>query len=363
MSERVAWIDSPPLTALTERLPVHRHRSKLLTSLLHAYSIAALCLRIDAPMATRDELLEAHDEAYIDALLRDDSDDDESIDSNDERFGLAFDTVRFHGLAQYVRWVAGASLRGARALINDEARIAMCFDGGRHHAMRDRASGYCWVNDCVLAILELRSRFERVLYIDIDVHHGDGVEDAFSALNSVFTLSLHHRAPGFFPGSGDESFVGTGRGVGFTKNVVLPHGTNDAAFLVAFQSALAPVLVSFAPSAVVLQCGCDGLCNDPLGAWNLSASALVRCVRRVVRLGLPTLVLGGGGYVDAAAAKTFCRVAAACVNVTLADAIPSECEHFEEFAPSFTLRAAGGGDRSDDDADNGDGDKLDKAAV
>jgi histone deacetylase 8 len=352
MSERVAWIHSSRLADLSARLPVHRRRSHLLASLLHATGIAALCTPLDATQATRAELLEAHDDAYVDVLLATDRSADDSVDSNDERFGLAFDTARFDGLAEYVSLVAGASLRGARALIRDEARIAMCFDGGRHHAMRDRASGYCFVNDCVLAILELRTVFERVLYVDIDVHHGDGVEDAFAALSSVFTLSLHHRAPGFFPGSGDEAFVGTGRGLGFTKNVVLPRGTDDAAFLAAFEAALSEVLAAFEPRAVVLQCGCDGMRNDPLGAWHLSAAALVRCVRRVVRLGLPTLVLGGGGYVDARAAKAFCRVAAACVNVTVPDTIPSDCEHFEEFGPEFLLRAAGGGDRSDDDDNN-----------
>jgi acetoin utilization deacetylase AcuC-like enzyme len=264
MSERVALVLSPRLALLSTRLPVHRRRSLLLASLLHAYGIVALCTSLDAPMASRAELLEAHDADYIDALLNDD-------DIDDERFGLAFDAAPFVGLPDYVRLVAGASLCGARALIRGDVRIAMCFDGGRHHAMRDRASGFCWVNDCVLAILELRTAFERVLYIDIDVHHGDGVEDAFSALSSVYTLSLHHRAPGFFPGSGDERFVGTGRGVGFTKNVVLPRGADDAAFRAAFEAALAAVLPAFEPRAIVLQCGCDGMRNDPLGAGALRA--------------------------------------------------------------------------------------------
>ena len=114
--------------------------------------------------------------------------------------------------------------------------VAVNFCGGWHHAQRDQASGFCYVNDCVLAILELQKRFKRVLYIDLDIHHGDGVENAFAFSRKVFTLSFHKCEEGYFPGTGSVNDIGLGGGRFYTCNVPLKDGASDQTFIKVFET-------------------------------------------------------------------------------------------------------------------------------
>jgi acetoin utilization deacetylase AcuC-like enzyme len=140
--------------------------------------------------ATETDLLAFHDPEYIQALRK---------NTFSETHGLEHDCPPFPSLWPYVLYTAGGTLACARRLTSGTSDICMHWAGGRHHAHGDKASGYCYVNDCVLGLLELRQVFGRVLYIDVDVHHGDGVERAFYHSSGVFTLSFHHYAPTFFP--------------------------------------------------------------------------------------------------------------------------------------------------------------------
>jgi histone deacetylase 8 len=219
---------------------------------------------------------------------------------------LTHDCPHFEGQIDYVRLCAGASLTAARRLCARQSLIAASWDGGRHHAKADRADGYCYVNDIVLAVLRLRETFARVLYIDLDCHHGDGVEEAFYSAASVFTLSLHCFAPGFYPGSGDAGSIGAGRGRNYCANVPLPRQTDDRTFYAAFRRSTTAVRDAFQPDCVVLQCGCDGLAHDPVGGLCLTSGCLARCVRRVRAWQLPMLVLGGGGYSSVDAVRIIC---------------------------------------------------------
>jgi histone deacetylase 1/2 len=147
------------------------------------------------------------------------------------------------------------------------------------------------VNDCVLAILELLKKHQRVLYIDIDIHHGDGVEEAFYTTNRVMTVSFHKFGE-YFPGTGDVKDKGYDKGTGYAINVPLNDGMDDESYRTIFRPVIARIMEKYAPGAVVLQCGADSLSGDRLGCFKLSIKGHGDCVNYVKSFGLPTLVLG-----------------------------------------------------------------------
>lgn len=213
-----------------------------------------------------------------------------------------------------VRSQAGASLACAEALLTGAAQVAINWSGGMHHAAAAHASGFCFVNDIVLCIQRLLRRYLRVLYVDLDVHHGDGVEGAFYGNPRVMTLSLHQFGHGFFPGTGDyyddeavDDMVGGEGGPGgpaiaglsgrsFAVNAPLPARTGDAAYLRTFRTALAAAVPCFDPQALVVQCGADAIAGDLLGRLCISTMCHTQCVAELLAHGLPTVLVGGGGY-------------------------------------------------------------------
>jgi histone deacetylase 1/2 len=194
--------------------------------------------------------------------------------------------------------VAGGTVYGAALLASGAADTAIHWAGGMHHARAGECSGFCYINDIVLGIHELLRVHARVLYVDLDVHHGDGVEEAFYRTGRVFSISLHKFAEGFFPGTGHPSDIGIGRGRYSTLNVPLRDGTSDSDFFGLFRAAFDGAMRVFEPTAIVLQCGADSLSGDRLGgtAFRLSSAGHAACVRHARDANLPLLVLGGGGY-------------------------------------------------------------------
>jgi histone deacetylase 1/2 len=228
---------------------------------------------------------------------------------------------------------------GAVRLNHGLADVAVNWAGGLHHAKKAEASGFCYVNDLVLAILELLKYHARVLYIDIDIHHGDGVEEAFYLTDRVMTLSLHRYGDFFFPGTGDLGDVGERRGRGYSVNVPLREGTDDATFLAAFKPVMAKIMEVFRPGAIVLQCGADSLAGDRLGCFSLTLEGHAEAVRTVARYGVPTLVTGGGGYTKANVARAWCAETAALAGVRLHSGtpIPDGNAYAEYYAPTHAL--------------------------
>lgn len=213
------------------------------------------------------------------------------------RFNIGEDCPIFDGMWDYSSLYAGASLDAARKLVNKQSDIAINWSGGLHHAKRSEASGFCYVNDIVLAILQLLRIHPRVLYIDIDVHHGDGVEQAFYSTDRVMTLSFHkYDKDNFFPCTGNYDEIGVGAGKHHSLNVPLKDGIEDSQYTTLFKEIVERVMLTYKPSVVVLQCGADSLGCDRLGCFNLNIKAHGQCVQIVKDYGLPTLVLGGGGY-------------------------------------------------------------------
>jgi len=199
------------------------------------------------------------------------------------------------------------SLAVARALASGEADVAINWSGGMHHACLDKASGFCYVNDIVLAIEELLGHFRRVLYVDIDVHHGDGVETAFVRSNRVMTVSFHQCTEGFFPEQrGLIEHVGEGAGRLRAVNVPMKKGMDDDGYRRLFEPIMTRVVAVFQPEAIVMQCGADSLSGDRLGHQNLSIAGHARCVSFMRSFSTPLLLLGGGGYTINHVAACWC---------------------------------------------------------
>lgn len=220
--------------------------------------------------------------------------------------------------------------------MSGESDIAVNWAGGLHHAKKSAASGFCYVNDIVLAILQLLTYYPRVLYVDIDAHHGDGVEEAFYTTDRVMTLSLHRFGAGFFPETGDVWDVGHGKGKLFSLNLPLKPGIRDEAYETLFRPVLESVMAKFRPSAIVLQCGTDSLSHDKLGGLNLSIKAHGRCVEFVKSFNVPMLVLGGGGYRMRNVARCWAYETAVLLDTDIGEDIPYN-DYYSYFEPDFKL--------------------------
>nr|XP_012419950.1 PREDICTED: histone deacetylase 1 isoform X2 [Odobenus rosmarus divergens] len=197
------------------------------------------------------------------------------------------------------------------------------------------ASGFCYVNDIVLAILELLKYHQRVLYIDIDIHHGDGVEEAFYTTDRVMTVSFHKYGE-YFPGTGDLRDIGAGKGKYYAVNYPLRDGIDDESYEAIFKPVISKVMEMFQPSAVVLQCGSDSLSGDRLGCFNLTIKGHAKCVEFVKSFNLPMLMLGGGGYTIRNVARCWTYETAVALDTEIPNELPYN-DYFEYFGPDFKL--------------------------
>lgn len=226
-------------------------------------------------------------------------------------------------------------MEGAARLSRDKCDIAINWAGGLHHAKKAEASGFCYINDIVLGILELLRYHPRVLYVDIDVHHGDGVEEAFYTTDRVMTCSFHKYGE-FFPGTGDIRDVGHGKGKNYAVNFPLRDGITDDAYKSVFEPVISQIMEWYRPSAVVLQCGGDSLSGDRLGTLNLSMRGHANCVQFVKSFGLPLLLLGGGGYTIRNVSRTWAFETGLAAGQELGANIPMN-EYYEYFGPTYRL--------------------------
>jgi acetoin utilization protein AcuC len=212
------------------------------------------------------------------------------------------DNPVFHRMHEASALVAGGSLLAADEILSGRATRVANIAGGLHHAMRDHASGFCIYNDCALAIRRLLDGgTSRVAYVDIDVHHGDGVQEAFVDDPRVLTISLHQHPVTLWPGTGNSADVGAPGAEGSAVNVPLPPGTSDAGWLRAFHAVVPGLLRAFEPEVLVTQHGADTHAEDPLADLALSVDGQRAAHRALADLADTTaggrwLALGGGGY-------------------------------------------------------------------
>lgn len=255
--------------------------------------------RVDAPVASDEQIATVHSGAYIEAVQR--AGADPSRPELD--FGLGTgDTPTFAGMHEASAHVVGASVEAARQVWEGGKLHAANVAGGLHHAMPSSASGFCVYNDPAVAIRWLLDHgVERVGYVDVDAHHGDGVQTAFYDDPRVMTLSVHETPRTLFPGTGFPTETGRGDGAGRSVNVALPPGTADAGWLRAFHAIVPPLLREFEPQVLVTQHGCDSHVDDPLTHLMLTIDG-----QRAAHVALHDLAhelcggrwvaLGGGGY-------------------------------------------------------------------
>ncbi|KAJ3128751.1 histone deacetylase [Physocladia obscura] len=257
---------------------------------------------------------------------------------NQHKFNVGEDCPVFDGLFEFSALSAGASLAAAAKLNRGDVDIAINWGGGLHHAKRGEASGFCYVNDIVLAILELLRVHDRVLYVDIDIHHGDGVEEAFYLTDRVMTVSFHKYGE-FFPGTGGIEDIGIGLGKNYSVNFPLKDGMDDESYKSIFRPIMQSVMNSYRPSVVVLQCGADSLSGDRLGGFNLSMRGHAQALEFIKKFNLPILMLGGGGYTIRNVARAWTYETAIALGETLTDDLPFN-DYYNYFGPDFKLDVA-----------------------
>ncbi len=242
--------------------------------------------------ASEEDLLRVHTLEYLASV---------KAEEPDLAFGLGSDdTPVFPGIYDASRLLAGGSIDAARLMLHEDCS-SFNIGGGLHHAMPTAASGFCVFDDPALAIKVLQDRFKRVLYIDIDGHHGDGVQQAFYEDPNVLTLSLHESGAYLFPGTGFIDELGAGDGRGYSVNVPMPMYAGDDEYRLAFGEIVPPLFEWFRPDAVVAQLGVDTHYSDPLTSLNVTLNGYTEMVGKIVELtdryaGGRLLALGGGGY-------------------------------------------------------------------
>jgi len=256
---------------------------------------------VRAPNMAGDDVLElVHDPMYIASVRRA---PDDVMGRLSLRWGLGTgDNPVFPRMHEVSSLVTGASVDAARAVWEGTHEHAVNISGGLHHAMRDRASGFCVYDDPAVAIAWLLSAgAQRVAYVDVDVHHGDGVQAAFYGDPRVLTVSLHESGYTLFPGTGFPQETGSGDATGTSVNVALPAGTGDAGWLKAFHAVVPPLIRAFQPQVLVTQHGCDTHALDPLAHLMMSVDGQRMAYRALHELahevsGGRWVALGGGGY-------------------------------------------------------------------
>lgn len=327
--------------------PMKPWRLTLTKSLVLSYGMhTAMDAYLSRP-ATKDEMKEFHKDDYVDFL-------NVATPQNiyemypelatgpqgysSAIFGVGDDCPIFDGLYNYCSLYAGASIDAARKLCNKQSDIAINWSGGLHHAKKAEASGFCYVNDIVLAILQLLRHHPRVLYIDIDVHHGDGVEQAFWSTDRVMCVSFHkYDKEVFFPGTGPLESTGpvhpNNPGKNYTINIPLNDGIDDESYAYLFANVIEPTIKIYKPEAIVLQCGADSLGHDRLGCFNLNIRGHGNCVSFVKQFGIPLLVVGGGGYTPRNVARAWAHETSICIGAdkTLNPALPENMPYRDAF--------------------------------
>jgi acetoin utilization protein AcuC len=274
---------------------------------------------VTAPMATPEQITRFHDPEYVAALRR--AEATQTVSETDRaRFRIGADgNPVYREVFSRPATSAGGAILAARLTL--DGGVVHCPGGGTHHGRRDRASGFCYLNDPVLLILTwLDAGLERIAYVDIDAHHGDGVQDAFHHDDRVLTVSIHEA--GRWPGTGAVE----DRAGGMARNLPVPPGFNDTEFRRLLRGAVLPLLEHFRPEAILLQSGADGLEEDPLARLSLSNNAHREAVAALRDMVPRFVVVGGGGYNPWTVARCWAGIWAQLNDIAPPDAIPPAAE-------------------------------------
>ncbi|HUN48685.1 MAG TPA: acetoin utilization protein AcuC [Stellaceae bacterium] len=304
------------------RHPLAIPRVSLMLDLVRALGWVEAAFYVDAPLATPAELARFHDPAYVAAVER--AEREQRVDpetSLRHHIGRSGNPI-YGEIFRRPATSCGATLRAVDLLLGgaEAPRLIYSPAGGTHHGRRDRAAGFCYFNDPVLGILRLLDRgVARVLYVDLDAHHGDGVEDAFLDEPRVLTISIHERERWPYTGRIEDQRANA-------RNLPVPPGFNDSELDFLLEAAVLPLGRDFAPEALVIQGGADGLADDPQSKLALSNGALWRAVARLRTLAPRVLVLGGGGYNPWSVARCWAGVWATLAGREIPERLPEAAE-------------------------------------
>lgn len=303
MSGRVAFVHNPTFLdcALPHGHPMHPRRLQLTVDLLQGLGLLDQVKQVVPRAATLEELHLIHGQSYVD-LVRRSSEAGRPVEGS-EQLGLGSeDNPVYAGLHEFASGVVGGAVEAAERIMTGEWSHAFLPAGGLHHAHRSRASGFCVYNDAAVAIAALQQRQKlRVAYVDLDAHHGDGVQFCFYDNPEVLTLSLHETGRFLFPGTGAVLERGLGDGYGYAVNVPLEPFTSDDSFLEAFELVVLPLVRAFRPDFLVSQHGVDGHQLDVMSDLSYTTRAYAEATTLLHRLAHELcdgrwLALGGGGY-------------------------------------------------------------------
>lgn len=291
---------------------------------------------------TDDDLLTVHDQEYVQAVKALSAG---GSTAGASRYGLGTaDNPIFTGMHELVRLVCAGTVTAMDAVASGAALRAVNLGGGLHHALRHRASGFCVYNDLAVAIRRAVDRYGlRVAYVDLDAHHGDGVQWLFYEDPDVMTISLHESGQYLFPGTGHVYETGKGAGRGLSVNVPLEPYTEDDSYLAAFDAVVPKALRAFEPDVIVLQAGADTHRFDPLADLSLTLEGMHQAYQRVVALadeltGGRLVATGGGGYDPyRTVPRAWAQLWAALTGLEVPPALPPEwAEEWQGRLPTGT---------------------------
>jgi len=279
-----------------EAHPLRPERLKRTYELLDAYGAfdSEDSLLVPPRQATVEELCLFHSQEYVTAVQKL-SRGEEGVNAARYNFGTGDNPV-FAGMYETEALKLGSGLVALELVLSGEVEVAFSFAGGMHHARPAYASGFCVFNDVAVAIHKMLVEGLRVAYIDIDVHHGDGVQAAFYDNDRVLTISLHESGYCLFPGSGFVEEIGRGVGLGYAVNLPLAPYTDDETYVWAFREIVPPLVQEFEPDIVVTQLGIDTHYQDPLAHLCLTTEGYVAVIETIKSLASRWLSFGGGGY-------------------------------------------------------------------
>ena len=277
---------------------------------------------VEAREADEQDVRLVHTSEYLDALRQANSG---QAPAQSGQYGLGSgDNPVFSGLYDWSLLVTGATLECIRQVRYENRRIAFNIAGGLHHALPNRAAGFCYLNDPAIGIARMVQDGLRVVYLDLDVHHGDGVEAVFYDTDQVLTISIHQHGHTLFPGTGFPEEMGQGPGRGFAVNVPLAPGTDDDLYHWVFKETVPALVSAFDPDVLVTQLGVDTFTTDPLAALNLTNEGFCKLIREIKSWGLQWVALGGGGYNIMNVVRAWTSAWAIMKGAELSDDLPDD---------------------------------------
>ena len=301
--------------------PLRPERVTLSQELAHMVGVLHDGDMVTAEPASPDLVAEVHSPRYVRIVQT--LSEGKPVPSCYE-FGFASgDNPPFRGMFEASLAVVGASVAAAQAVM-DGAQVAVNLAGGLHHARYEEAAGFCIFNDPAVAIHVLKQKYRRIVYLDIDVHHGDGVQWLYYRDPQVLTISIHESGRFLFPGTGHPDEIGTGEGRGTAVNIAVGRDADDEIWWWAFQQVVPPLFRWFQPDVVVLQMGADPHYTDPLAHVCLTVQGWRRAVQWVAEQGIPIVATGGGGYSLSAVVRMWTLALAILKGMPVPNCVPPQ---------------------------------------